>query len=260
MAYAKWIGGFLGLLNGGILGALAGFAIGAIIDSFSDDNAPVTTDGDALGSGAGNMQQEGERNGFLFSLLVLSAHIIKADGRIMHSEMELMRKFLRNNFGEVAVGQGEQILLRLFDYHKRNGNDLWQAQIRQACDEMARVMPQEQRLQLMSFLCEVAKADGHVDGTEINSLRQVAVGLQLDARVIDQMLSLGGTTLDDAYKVLGLTPQATDEEVRKAYRKMALQYHPDRVATLGEDVREAAKRKFQEINDAKERIYKARNL
>ena len=66
--------------------------------------------------------------------------------------------------------------------------------------------------------------------------------------------------MEDAYKVLGIPSTATDDEVRKAYRKMALQYHPDRVATLGNDVKEAAKRKFQEINDAKERIYKARGL
>ena len=66
--------------------------------------------------------------------------------------------------------------------------------------------------------------------------------------------------MEDAYKVLGIPSTATDDEVRRAYRKMALQYHPDRVATLGNDVKEAAKRKFQEINDAKERIYKARGL
>ena len=78
--------------------------------------------------------------------------------------------------------------------------------------------------------------------------------------VIDSMLHLQGDSLEDAYKVLGLTPQATDDEVKKAYRKLALEHHPDRVAKLGEDVRKAAEKKFQEINAAKERIYKARGL
>ena len=91
-------------------------------------------------------------------------------------------------------------------------------------------------------------------------MRNVAYNLGLNPQVIDQMQSLGGQSLDDAYKVLGLTKDATDDEVRKAYRKLALQYHPDRVATLGDDVKEAAKKKFQELNDAKDRIYKARNL
>ena len=88
----------------------------------------------------------------------------------------------------------------------------------------------------------------------------MAYNLGFNPQVIDQMLSLGSQSLDDAYKVLGLTKDATDDEIRKAYRKLALQYHPDRVATLGDDVKEAAKKKFQELNDAKDRIYKARNL
>ena len=68
------------------------------------------------------------------------------------------------------------------------------------------------------------------------------------------------SALEAAYKVLGVSPDATDAEVKAAYRKMALEHHPDRVGKLGDDVRKAAEKKFQEINAAKEIIYKARGL
>ena len=61
------------------------------------------------------------------------------------------------------------------------------------------------------------------------------------------------------YKAISFSA-TTDDEVKAAYRKMALKHHPDRVSTLGDDIRKAAEKKFQEINDAKERIYKARGL
>lgn len=259
MAIKKWIGAFLGFITtGSILGALAGYALGAIFDALTDDAAPGT--GESPRETLRQKQQEGQRNGFLFSLMVLSAHIIQADGKIMHSEMEFVRRFLRTNFGETAVKEGEGILLKLFDYRKRQGTGVWQQQMQQACREMVGGMPEEHRIQLLAYLCEIAKADGNVADSEVEALKWVAQWLSLPAGLIDQMLSLGSGSLDDAYKVLGLTPQATDEEVRRAYKQMALKHHPDRVATLGDDVKESAKRKFQEINDAKEKIFKARNM
>lgn len=262
MAYGKWIGAWLGWINSqSVLGALAGFALGAVFDAYTDKKAKQAEE-EAVEQQQERVyqQQEGARNSFLFSLMVLSAHIIQADGKIMHSEMELVRKFLRGSFGESAVEQGNNILLKLFDYRKRNGEAQWQQQIKEACHEMSLHMEAEHRLQLMAFLCEIAKADGKVDEVEVTALRTVAVNLRLDANVVEQMLHLGGKSLDDAYAVLGLTKDATDDEIRKAYRKMALQYHPDRVATLGEDVKAAAQKKFQEINEAKERIFKARGM
>ena len=66
--------------------------------------------------------------------------------------------------------------------------------------------------------------------------------------------------MNNPYEVLGVSPNATDDEVKAAYRKMALKHHPDRVATLGDDVRKAAEQKFQQINNAKERIFASRGM
>ncbi len=132
--------------------------------------------------------------------------------------------------------------------------------IRESCAQIAANMDYSQRLQLLNFLVMLAQADGCVPGSEVDALRDVSRCMGMADADLDSMLKLSGGTLDDAYAVLGVPPTATDDEVRRAYRKLALQHHPDRVAALGDDIRRAAEKKFQEINEAKERIYKARGM
>lgn len=66
--------------------------------------------------------------------------------------------------------------------------------------------------------------------------------------------------LQDAYKTLGVTEDASDDEVRQAYRQLALRYHPDRVTSQGEQARKAAERIFQQIGEAKDIIFKVRGI
>lgn len=263
MAAGKWIGGFLGFMTGGPLGALAGFALGALFDKGLDS---VNEDsGNQQAYAHSNRSYEGQRNSFMFSLLVLTSYIIKADGRVMHSEMELVRRFLSQNFGEQAKQQGEEILLKLFEQQKRLGMAEYRTVIQDSCHQIRANMAYEQRLQLLNFLVMIAQADAVVSPEEIVALKEVAIHMGLSIEDVIQMLNLRSgssatNSLDDAYKVLGIAPSATNDEVKAAYRKMALKHHPDKVAALGEDVRKAAEKKFQEINDAKEKIFKARGL
>src|SRR3712207_49718 len=119
-----------------------------------------------------------------------------------------------------------------------------------------------QRLQLLNYLVMIAQADGRVTPDEVGALKEVAIHMGLSEAEVDSMLHLDEATdnLDAAYKVLEIPSTATNDEVKAAYRRMALKHHPDKVAALGEDVRKAAERKFQEISAAKDRIFKARGL
>ena len=268
MARAKWIGGFLGLFSGGPLGALAGFVLGALFDVVNEDGLEVIEDESSLYSNgsysnSSTRSREGTRNGFLFSLLTLASYIIKADGKIMHSEMEAMRQFLRVNFGEIAVTQGEQIMLRLFERQKQVEAEqpgAYRTTIYECCGQLRIVLNESQRLQLLSLLVMLSKADGNVATEEINALREITLQLGLSEAEMNSMLNLGTTTLKDAYAVLEISESATDEEVRAAYKRMVVKHHPDRVASLGDDVRVAAEKKMREINEAKELIYKARGM
>ncbi|MBQ9655744.1 MAG: DnaJ domain-containing protein [Prevotella sp.] len=267
MALGKWIGGFLGFMSGGPIGALAGIILGGLFDTMLDSVNTPETQGTFDGQSGFESQtysrqqaRQGQRNSFLFSMLVLASYVIKADGRVMHSEMELVRNVLRQNFGEAARQQGNEILNRLFDEQKRVGASRFRQTVIECCQQMARDMDYSHRLQLLNFLVLIAQADGRVDPAEVTAMKECAQWMQMSVDEVDSMLGLGKDDLESAYRVLGVSPNATDDELKKAYRRLALEHHPDKVAALGDDVRKAAERKFQEINAAKERIWKARGL
>lgn len=255
MSYERWFGGCIGWMLGGPLGGLLGYVLGKLVEEGGGVKGMLggqsATNGGGAGAGGQGPSAAADRDNFLFSLLVMSACVIKADGRIMHSEMEYVRRFFRQNFGEAAVSQAEYILRQLF----RQNIDV------EGCGrQMAQHLNYGQRLQLLSYLVGIARADGSVTADEVRELRRIARAMGLGDADLDSMLNLGAATADEAYKVLEVEASCSDEELRRAYKQQVLKNHPDRVAALGEDIRRAAEEKLKKINEAYGRICKARGI
>ena len=200
----------------------------------------------------GGFSANEQRNSFLVSLLVLSAAVMKSDGKIMRSELEYVKDFIRRSFGEAALPQALQILKAALE------KDI---DVPQICAQIKLYMDPSQRLQLFHYLVGIANADGHVSQQEIEDLKRMAMYLGIPAQEAESILAMfGGQDVNSAYKVLEIDPSASDDEVKKAYKKMAIKHHPDKVESLGDDVKKAAEEKFKAIVAAYETIKKERGF
>jgi DnaJ like chaperone protein len=116
------------------------------------------------------------------------------------------------------------------------------------------------RLQLLHFLFGIANADGVFHPKELNVINSIASWIGVSSADFDSIKSMFIDNLDASYKVLEIDQSATNEEIKKAYRNMAIKFHPDKVGYLGEDIRKSAEEKFQKVNEAYEKIKKDRGF
>lgn len=192
-----------------------------------------------------------QRNSFMLSLLVLSSAVIRADGRYLQPEFDYVKAFIRRNFGFVAENEAMNIL---------NDLNAKQINIYEVGGQISQNMNYSQRLQLFHYLADLANADGEVCKQERDVLESIAAAIGITSSDAQSILAMFSQAQDSAYTVLEIEPTATDDEVKKAYRRLAMKYHPDKVSQLGPDVQEAAKVKFQKIQEAYEKIKKERGL
>lgn len=241
MKFGKWIGGGLGWAFGGPIGALIGFGIGSLIDGASYDVVYQE----------GHQSARSTPSDFKVSLLVLMAIVMKADKKLLSSELDYVKRFLVRQYGE---REAKEQLIAFRDILKK------EIPVRDVCLQIKHFLPHASRLEMLHLLFGLAQSDGNIDQTEEDQIHIISnyLGInQYDYESIKAMFVKGGAA---DYKILEIDENATDEEVKKAYKKMAMKYHPDRVADAGEAIQKAAKEKFQSLQQAYENIKKKRGF
>jgi DnaJ like chaperone protein len=162
-----------------------------------------------------------------------------------------VKDFVRKNFGESAVPDATRMLEQLTRQ---------QVNIYQVGPQIAQYMNYSQRLQLFHYLVQIALADGDFSKSEKSVLEAIGSTIGLTDADVNSVIAMFYKDSNSAYAVLEISPSATDDEVRTAYRRMAMKNHPDKVATLGPDVQKAAAEKFRQIQEAYETIKKERGI
>ena len=241
MGFGKWIAGALGWAMFGPIGGILGYYFASRMEKFSEAITQQAED---------QTWNQGQRNSFLMSLLLLSAAVIKADGKTTSQELSTLRSFFARNFGTQAGSEAEEIVKDLLSK---------EFNLYEVCGQIRSCMDYSQRLQLYHYLVSLGACDG-LHQREIDVLETIATYIGLSKSEVDSIFAQFRPSNDSNYRVLEITPNATDEEVKKAYRKMAVKYHPDKVATLGEDVQKAAEEKFKAVSQAYEAICRERGI
>ena len=257
MSFSKWIGGALGWSFGGPIGAIIGLAIGSMIDAMSDGNPLL---------GQGQPQQRGQSTAyrtrsrqrpqtqsgdFEVSLLVLASIVIKADGKQDQSELDFVRQQFLNMYGKERANHAFKLFKNISKQH---------VAVRPVCLQIRQMMDHPSRLQLMHFLFGIAKADGTVTEDEVKQIYTIAGYLGISSRDYESIKAMFYNSSDNAYKVLEITKSAPVDDIKKAYRKMAKKYHPDKVIHLGKEHQEGADAKIRQDPAAYAQIQKERGF
>jgi DnaJ like chaperone protein len=226
--FGKLIGAGLGWAFGGPIGAVIGLGLGWMFDSAHEADEIRGYSNTTVGD-------------FIVSMMVLIAAVMKADGKVLKSELDYVKTFLVRKFGEDSA---RDALKMLRDLLKQN------IPIQDVAHQIREKLDYHSRLELLHLLYGIARSDGAIEDSETHVLEEIGYYLGISSSDQLSIKNMFFQTIDSPYKILGIDRNSSPEEIKKIYRKLAIEYHPDKVSYLGEDFRRDAEEKFQKINDA----------
>jgi DnaJ like chaperone protein len=236
------LGAGIGFFLGGPLGAVMGGAVQHVL------------------SQAGRMQMEGNRaqtNGeqiFIAHLVAILTKVAMADGSISPEE----RKTIHSFFSRSLHYRGRE--LRLIDAIMEETEKL-NPDLHETCKSFDRFADKEQRLLLLDLIYQVAVTDQVIREGENEAILRTVSALGIGSEEHERIKSRHAAAKKaDHYQALGLAPSAGNDEIKRAYRQLAAQYHPDKVSHLGPELIAFANEKFKAINEAYAAVRKERNI
>mgnify|MGYP001409986602 FL=1 len=243
----KIMWGGLGWVLAGPIGGIIGYAMA----SMNEERG-----GSGLGGMFGLPKSGGDypqtRAGdFTVSLLVLFGQVMKADKQLLKSELDYVKKFLTTNFGR---DNARDLMVLFKDIIKQDYS------LPTVCRQVKNHMDHPARLEMIHVLFGLSQSDGEIHPDEIDVIRKISGYLGVSSSDFDSIQAMFVKDTTAAYTILEIDPSAGDQEIKRAYRKMAAKFHPDKVSHLGKEFQEMAEEKFKAISEAYEQIKKERSI
>jgi DnaJ like chaperone protein len=242
----KWIGAFLGFMARGFVGAIIGLFIGSILDALFK-NVQVSTGGGSFGRNQNVTPQDFELN-----LLSLASLVIKADGKVSQKELDYVRSYFVQAYGRERANATFRTFNNVVKEREVSAEKI--------CAYIRPRLRYEVRLQVIHFLFNIANADGNLSQQEVDMINKIRSILRIGQQDFDSIKAMFFKSSDEAYKILEVDKDATNDEIKKAYRKMAKKYHPDKLQHMDEAYQKGAQEKFNKVQEAYEKLQKERGF
>ncbi len=236
----KLLWGGLGWVFAGPIGAILGYAYASINDNPLLDNSRKEQ--------YGSTTRHGD---FVISVLVLLAKVMKADGKLLKSELDYVKKFLKQQFG---THQTKELMMVFKDILEQ------EYPLRDVCRQIQKSMDHPSRLELIHILYGLSASDGEVHQKEIQIIQTIANYLNINKNDYESIKAIFAKDQEAPFRILEISNSASNNQIKKAYRKMANKYHPDKVSHLGKEMQDIAEEKFKAVNDAYQQLKTNRNI
>jgi DnaJ like chaperone protein len=243
----RWIGAVIGYSVYRFAGAILGFIVGSFIDEMAG--------GKSKGSIKRAFKQQKDTVSpadFELNLLSLASLVIRSDGNVSEKELNYVREYFVQSYGKERANA----TFRVFNDVIKNRT----ISAQNICSVLRSRTRYESRLQILHFLFSVAKADGHVDKSEVEEIGRIAGFLAVNNSDFESIKAMFFNSADSAYKILEIDRAATIADIKKAYRTMAKKYHPDKLEHMDVAYRKGAEEKFRKVQEAYESLQKERDF
>ena len=257
----RLIGAILGwILSRSFWGGLFGFILGGFIDSIT--KAKVYAN-----------RKNTSRDDFIKTLLIFTSAVVKSDnGKMVRSELDFVKNYLLRILGSEKTQEALFVLRDMLDR---------EFDIMAVAQQFEKKASIHEKLTMLQFLFGLAATDGFVAPAEMDTIRFISRGMGISDHDFESLKAMffgwqgnmgdgnyssssstyrPAYNIDNDYKILEVDSSASDEEIKKAYRKQAMKHHPDKVNHLGDEIRKAAEERFAKLNESYERIKKARGM